>query len=78
MSDSQGLISLIVDPECKCSGWDWWDKEMSTGSMDQMKKRKTGGGTEEKKDRVCPFAKTRLYAYARASLWLRPGNMPRR
>ena len=51
---------------------------MSTGSMDQMKKRKTGGRTEEKKDRVCPFAKTRLYAYARASLWLGPGKMPRR
>ena len=41
-ADSQGLIA---DPECECSGCDMRDKEMSTGSMDQMKRRKTGGGT---------------------------------
>lgn len=26
-------------------GGGWRDKEMSTGSMDQMRRRKTGGGT---------------------------------
>lgn len=47
MLDSQGLN---VDPDCECFVCSRQDKEMSTGSMDQMK-RKTGGSTERKRIR---------------------------
>jgi hypothetical protein len=71
-----GARGFIIDPG-EFSGSGEWDKEKSYENPNRLKHRRTDGSTEEEdRARAAQFvyAKTKLSAYARALLRLRPAT----